>query len=225
MRLCSVGTNGWRRRRRGIALWLSSEPVFYVAICVEHLIYPFFPQHVRGELVAAGLPERLAGLVVTSYHLCFAITLVPVGYLTQRFGSRRPMTLGLLLTAAGLLLLLLPGSLLPLLLGRACAGIGQGLLLIGVQSYLLEVAAPERWTQGATIIVFGFQGGMIAGMAIGSWLVVNIGPNGVFALGATAAALMALYAVTMLPAEVERGEGGGLYLAVTGIGVRRAATR
>lgn len=177
------------------------KPVFYVAMCVEHLIYPFLPQHVQGELAAAALPESLAGLVVTTYYLVFALTLVPASHLTQRFGSRRPMAIGLLLTAIGLLALVLPGSLLPLLLGRACAGIGQALLLIGVQSYILAVAAPERRTQGAAIIVFGFQGGMIAGMAIGSLLVISLGPDGVFVLGALIAALTAFYASIMIPAE------------------------
>lgn len=177
------------------------KPVFYLAMCVEHLIYPFLPQYVRAELVAGGFSESLTGLVVTTYYLLFALTIVPAGYLSQRFGSRRVMTVGLVLTASGLLVLLLPGSLLPLVLGRAFAGIGQALLLIGVQSYILAVASPERRTQGAAIIVFGFQGGMIAGMAIGSLLVVNLGAAGVFALGAVVAAMTALYTILVLPAE------------------------
>ena len=73
-----------------------------------------------------------------------------------------------------------------------------------MQSYILAVAAPERRTQGATIIVFGFQGGMIAGMAIGSLLVINLGPGGVFMLGAVAAVLIALYASVVIPAEASR---------------------
>lgn len=176
------------------------KPVFYLAMFVEHLIYPFLPQHVQAELAAQNLPEGFAGLVVTTYYLCFALILVPAGWLTQRFGSRRPMAFGLALTTVGLCVLLLPG-LASLVIGRALGGIGQGLLLIGVQSYILAVAAPERRTQGAAIIVFGFQGGMIAGMAIGSLLVVNLGPQGVFALAAVAAAATAIYALTMIPAE------------------------
>jgi predicted MFS family arabinose efflux permease len=184
-------------------------------MCVEHLIYPFLPQHVRSELAAGGFSESLAGLVITIYYLFFALTLVPAGYLVQRFGSRRVMTVGLLLTASGLLALVVPGSLLPLVLGRTCAGIGQALLLIGVQSYILAVAAPERRTQGAAIIVFGFQGGMIAGMAIGSLLVVNLGPGGVFALGAVAAALTALYARIVIPAPTGKSlEEDGLSAAL-----------
>lgn len=37
-----------------------------------------------------------------------------------------------------------------------------------MQAYLLATAAPARKTRSGGIIVFGFQAGMIAGMAIGS---------------------------------------------------------
>lgn len=204
------------RGERALAL---VKPVFYIAMCVEHLIYPFLPQYIKTELTLAGMPETLAGVVVATYYIVFALTLVPAGYLTQRFGSRGPMTAGLLLTAVGLLALLLPGTLVPLLIGRACGGVGQALLLIGVQSYILAVAAPERRTQGAAIIVFGFQGGMIAGMAIGSLLVGNLGPEGVFALGALVAALTALYALIMIRAESTSVRvGAGFVEGVTRLG-------
>ena len=54
------------------------------------------------------------------------------------------------------------------------------MLFIGIQAYILAVASPEKKTQGAAIIVFGFQGGMISGMAIGSLLVNYLEPHGVF---------------------------------------------
>jgi hypothetical protein len=45
---------------------------------------------------------------------------------------------------------------------------------------------------------------MIAGMAIGSLLVINLGPAGVFTLGAVAAALTAIYASIVIPAGASR---------------------
>ena len=53
------------------------------------------------------------------------------------------------------------------------------MLFIGIQAYILAVASPEKKTQGNAIIVFGFQGGMISGMAIGSLLVNYLHPQGV----------------------------------------------
>ncbi|MGI9494035.1 MAG: MFS transporter, partial [Geminicoccaceae bacterium] len=50
------------------------------------------------------------------------------------------------------------------------------------------------------IIVYGFQGGMISGMAIGSLLVTYIGAAGVFAIGAVASILTMIYAMFVVPA-------------------------
>ena len=87
------------------------------------------------------------------------------------------------------------------------SGIGQGMLFIGVQSFILRTSADDRKTRGAAIIVFGFQGGMISGMAIGSLLVTQMGAAGVFWLGAMIAAAMALYAWALVPASGQRTRG------------------
>ena len=86
------------------------------------------------------------------------------------------------------------------------------MLFIGVQSYILATAAENRKTQGASIIVFGFQGGMISGMAIGSLLVTQMGPEGVFALAGGIALFMALYTLVVVPnvstRALEDSQGG-----------------
>ena len=143
-----------------------------------------------------------------AYYLCFALTLVPAGYYAQRIGQRPLMAGGLALTGLGLALLTLPLGVGGLLLGRALAGVGQGMLFIGVQSYILAVASPGRKTQGASIIVYGFQGGMIAGMAIGSLLVGYVGAHGVFNLAATTAVAMAFYAAAVVPAAAAGAVAG-----------------
>ena len=66
------------------------------------------------------------------------------------------------------------------LFARLLSGVGQGMLLIGVQAYILENADPTKSTQGAGIIVYGFNGAMISGAAIGSLLSVYLGVSGVF---------------------------------------------
>src|SRR3954462_566438 len=84
---------------------------------------------------------------------------------------------------------------------RALSGIGQGMLFIGIQSYILAVASPEKKTQAAAIIVFGFQGGMISGMAIGSLLVSYLHPEGVFLLSGAIGLATALYTILLVPSE------------------------
>ncbi len=177
------------------------KPVFYVTMCVEHLSYAFLASYIADLIGASGLSGGLTSVVFAVYYLGFALTLVPAGHLAQQFSPRPLMICGLFLSA-GSFLLLMAGDIGLLIAARAGAGIGQAMLFIGVQSFILSVAAPERKTQGAAIIVYGFQGGMISGMAIGSLLVGYIGAEGVFAVGAVATTLTLVYAAFLVPTIV-----------------------
>jgi predicted MFS family arabinose efflux permease len=101
---------------------------------------------------------------------------------------------------------------------RAIAGIGQGMLMIGVQSYILAVVPPEKKTQGAAIIVFGFQGGMIAGMALGSLMVNFLNPQGVFMIAGGVGAATLLYTLAMIPLLPLKKVEGGFSAAVKRLG-------
>ncbi|MEZ5933996.1 MAG: MFS transporter [Alphaproteobacteria bacterium] len=176
------------------------KPVFYVTMCVEHLSYAFLASYIAGIVESLGLPPELTSTIFTSYYLGFALTLIPAGHLAQRFSPKPLMIFGLFLSAMSFLLLVEGNSIWQLIMARAAAGVGQAMLFIGVQSFILCVAAPERKTQGAAIIVYGFQGGMISGMAIGSLLVGYIGPTGVFAVGSIVITLTMIYAFFAVPA-------------------------
>ena len=98
---------------------------------------------------------------------------------------------GLLLAAAGLTTLPTAAGLGQLVLGRMLTGAGQGLVFIGVQSFILGNAGADRRTRGASIIVVGFQGGMLSGMAIGSLLVRSLGLKCLYIMGTSTALLLA----------------------------------
>ena len=188
------------------------KPVFFVAVFVEHLNYAFLPQFMHQVVAASGLSAGYASGLFTAYFLCFALTLIPAGQFAQSWGPRPLVYGGLALAAAGVFMLTLPMDFYIVMVARCLSGIGQGMLFIGVQSYILAMAAPGGKTRGAAIIVFGFQGGMISGMAIGSLLVTYMGPSGVFMLGGIIAISMAIYAVFIVPATPRRA------MAETGFG-------
>ncbi|MGF1477108.1 MAG: MFS transporter [Geminicoccaceae bacterium] len=175
------------------------KPVFYVVMCVEHLSYAFLPQLTSAVIESSGLSGGLTSVVFAVYYLCFALTVVPSGHIAQRFSPRPLMIVGMLLSMISFGLLILEMELWLLIVARAAAGIGQAMLFIGVQSFILAVVSPQRKTQGAAIIVYGFQGGMISGMAIGSLLVSYIGAQGVFTIAFFSTAIMILYAFLAVP--------------------------
>lgn len=170
------------------------RPIFFLAIFVESLGAGFLPQLVDAAATAAGHGRSAGAAAFTVYFLCFLIVLVPAGRAVERRGPRPLIVAGAALAAAALLLQALAPGYAGLLVARALAGTGQGLLFIGVQSALLEHAPPGQRTRAATIIVLGFNGGMIAGAAIGSLLVEDLGPRGVFLSGAAIGLLLAVYA-------------------------------
>lgn len=175
------------------------KPVFFLAVFLEHLTYAFLPQFMKGVVASSGLSETYVSAPFMAYYLCFALTLVPSGHIAQQTSPRPLMYGGMLLSAIGIYILILSPDFTMAMLARAVSGIGQGMVFIGVQSYILLTASPSKRTQGAAIIVLGFQGGMISGMAIGSLLVTYIGEIGVFSMAGGIAVATALYALLVVP--------------------------
>lgn len=176
------------------------KPAFFLAVFSEHLCYAFLPQMIQSATAAAGLPGSWASAPFTIYYLMFASALLGAGRLERRVSARSLMVAGLALSAIGMTLMATQFGFWPALLARGLSGIGQGVLFIGTQVFVLTNAAAGKRTRAGSIIVFGFQAGMIAGMAIGSLLVSSIEAAGVFMLSAVAAAATALFVALALPA-------------------------
>ena len=205
--------------------WMLSfaRPVFFLGVLVEHLTYVFLPQMVQDAATQAGVASSWVSAPFVGFYAFFALTLIPAGHLAQRIGAKHLMYSGLVLSGLGLGSLALDashwsiaagwlretvgmdlglgeaGGFWTIMAARCVSGIGQGMLFIGVQSYLLAAALPGKKTQAAAIIVYGFQGGMISGMAVGSLLVGSLGTYGVFQLAAAVAGAAAVYTLLFVP--------------------------
>ena len=189
------------------------KPVFFLAVFLEHLTYSFLPQFMEGVVAQSGLSAGFASAPFLAFYLCFALSLIPAGHYARVVGPRTLIAAGLMLAAVGMLTLVLPLGFTGIMMARAVSGVGQGMLFIGVQCYILATASPGKKTQGAAIIVFGFQGGMISGMAIGSLLVIDMGVEGVFTLAGVIALTMAFYTLVLVPrVPTAAAVGGGVSL-------------
>jgi MFS family permease len=194
-----VSSNGKEPVAASEAGLVMIKPVFFLTVFLDSLTYSFLPKFMSEAAVAAGLSASYASVPFTAYYLCFALSLLPAGNLCERYGPKPIILTGMLLAGAGVAAMFLPFGIHGLTVLRGIAGIGQGILMIGVQSYILMVAPPEKKTQGAAIIVFGFQGGMLSGTALGSLLVNQLQPQGVFATAGAVATMAIVYAVILVP--------------------------
>ena len=188
------------------------KPLFLFTTCIEHLSYAFLPQYLSSIANAAGYSSDVLPFVFGAYYLAFALVLIPAGQLAQRLTAKPILLAGLVMCAIGYTLLMGQDSIWTAVVARLCSGFGQGLIFIAVQTILLTNAAEHERTRAAGIIVYGFQGGMIAGMAIGSLVVSSIGELGVLAASAAAMLLLVGYSLFFLPnvrsaAPKSRGAG------------------
>lgn len=200
----ALESQGTDRKPQQLAL---IRPIFFIAIFCEYLSAGFLPQLLRGAAVQWGLGQGAASFAFTAYFLAFLMVLLPVSAWVDREGPRKAVILGALLAAFACLIPVASLDFGALLLSRAIAGLGQGLLFIGMQAAVLAHAPAGQRTQAAAIIVFGFNGGMIAGAAIGSLLVQDVAAVGVFAIGAVTALLLAAYAAWAIAAPPARSGG------------------
>jgi MFS family permease len=182
----------------GAAVLDGLRPVYFLAVFAENLCAPFLPGLLRDAVAQAHLPADAASALFMAYFVAFTAVLVPAGWLLARFQAAALIKAGAVLLAVGLLLPALSLAPWPLAAARLAAGAGQGVLLIGVQALILGHTDARRRTAGTSIIVFGFNGGMVGGNAFGSLLVDRFGPQAVFAIAAIGAVGVVVAAVILL---------------------------
>ncbi len=188
----------------GDSALLILKPIFFLAVFLDSMTYSFLPKFMQDAAVASGMSTSFAAMPFTAYYLTFAASLIPAGHVADRYGPNAVIVIGVILAGASVFGLAMPIGIMEMIGLRALSGLGQGMLLIGVQNYILAVASPEKKTQGTAIIVLGFQGGMLSGMAIGSLLVSFLQPQGIYAISGAIGVATALYTLALLPSLAER---------------------
>lgn len=201
----NLRTSLFARRRRGLPALDESlglvVPLYFFAVVSDSLNNSFLPQHFQGIAGDTHVSTNLVSLLFTVFYAAYAAALLPSGLLAERFGVRPLFLIGPILTAINLAVLATTHQFPVLFATQLIDGLGQGMIFIGVQSYVVRATSAAKRTQGTGIIVFGYNGGLIAGNAIGSLLVVDpsFGKPGVFMLGSILSLLVMLYAYFVMP--------------------------
>ncbi len=158
-----------------------------------------------------GASGTAIGILVLSYSAA-QLLLAPVwGRLSDRFGRRRILIVGLVGSAASYVVFAFANSFELLLLSRIMAGVGGANIPVA-QAYIADVTPPERRAANMGLIGAAFGLGFIFGPALGG-LLAPIAPElpGVVAAGLCAGnALLALF---LLPESLPRGGPSPAHLA------------
>ncbi len=162
-----------------------------------------------------GVPVSAIGLAVGVYGLARFAGSPPAGFLSDRFGRRKALALGGIVTSAGNIWCALATSYPEFILARFVAGAGAGLIVTTGQIVLADITTVER--RGRTVSIY--QGVFIFAAGIGPFpgglLSEHFGlkaPFVAYSIAGIIAGLVAWFAVpeTRDPAHVtRRGRGEG----------------
>lgn len=185
------------------------KPVYALGVLMETLSMAFLPAYLSEILSGTG---HAVSTVYSAYFICLSLILIPAGRYAEKHSIKGMILAGLVLSSLGLLGLGAAHTFLQVIALRCIAGAGQGLLLIGVQSYLLRIRSSRPSGDASSVIVMGFNVATISGMAIGALLVPTIGEQQIFLLGAVIGVLNVFYCVHFIrePARLALAEGASV---------------
>jgi len=187
------------------------------------LILPVF------MILAEGMPgftPQSAGLAVGIYGLTQAALQQPFGWLSDRWGRRPVLLLGLFLFALGGVVAALAESMPMLIAGRALQGCGA---IAGVAMALAaDLTRPERRPVIMAIIGIGIGGAFLLSMGLSVPLATLLGLQGLFWL-TVVFAIGGMALVMTLPRqkdiELIKSASGDLHSAAEGAGQRGSIAR
>ena len=163
------------QRTRELRFAVTLSAVIALRMLGLFLILPVF------MLLAAGMPgftPQAAGLAMGIYGLTQAVLQQPFGWLSDRWGRRPVLLLGLSLFAAGGVVAAMADSMAWLIAGRALQGCGA---IAGVAMALAaDVTQPQRRPLVMALIGIGIGGSFLVSMALSVPLALLLGLQGLF---------------------------------------------
>lgn len=140
----------------------------------------------------SGSTPMLIGLAIGAYGLTQALLQIPFGMLSDRFGRKQIITLGLLLFAAGSVVAALAESIEMIIIGRLLQG--SGAVAAAVMALTADLTRDEQRTKAMASIGISIGMSFSIALATGAALENWIGLSGIF----WATALMAILGVAVL---------------------------
>ncbi|MFB6164476.1 MAG: MFS transporter [Haloarculaceae archaeon] len=176
-------------KRRWIA-WTALAAA-YALVSVHRLSTAVLAEQLTGAFDATG---TALGTLHASFFVIYAVMQLPAGFVADRVGSRRTVTVGTVVMSVGAIGFAMAQSYLVAFLARALLGFGGSLLFIAILRFCANWFRPGEFARmsGLTVAVSGF-GGILAttplalAVAAFGWRETLLG-TGVIGFGLAAAA-------------------------------------
>ena len=172
------------------AMALSS--VYFLRMLPLFMLLPVLA--LAGESYQAATPQLL-GLALGIYGLTQATLQIPFGMLSDRWGRKPIITLGLIIFILGSLLAAMTDSVYGLILGRALQGAGA--VAAAIMALAADLTSEQHRTQVMAFIGISIGAAFSIAFVLGPLLYTHIGINGLFYLG-TGLALLAIFTLWMI---------------------------
>ncbi len=163
---------------------------------------------------AATLPGARAvwiGLTVGIYGLTQALFQVPMGYLSDRYGRRRAIVLGLLLFALGSVVAGGARDITVLILGRTLQG--SGAVASTIIALTADLTRPKARARAMAVLGMAIGLSFGIGFVIGPPLAARFGVPSLFYLTGLLSLVAALYVATLIPRPASDGESDRITMA------------
>jgi MFS family permease len=173
MKAAGLTQDGMTTNERRAAFWLAG--VFSLRMLGLFMILPVFALY--AERLRGNTPA-LAGLAIGVYGFSQALFQIPFGFLSDRYGRKRMIYLGLLIFCAGSVVAALADSIWGVILGRALQG--GGAVSAAVMALAADLTREEHRIKvmAAIGITIGlsFAASMVMGPVLNGW----VGVPGIF---------------------------------------------
>jgi EmrB/QacA subfamily drug resistance transporter len=187
--------------RRAFSAPVLSAILHYMGISAAFFLVPFYL--IQGR----GLSPAEAGLILTAQPIVMAITASLAGAISDRFGSRRPATLGMVVVAAGLLLTSRLGDATPLAavaVGLAVVGLGIGLFTTPNNAAVMAAVPAARRGVASGVLATARTLGVLLGVgmsgAIFSTVLASAAGDAPGTIAAVSVGLVAAAAIVLVGA-------------------------
>ncbi len=207
-------------RRAELSAALGAGAIMATRMLGLFMVYPLLVPYARS---LPGSGAFLAGASLGVYGLTQGLLQIPLGALSDRWGRRRVLALGLVLLVIGSLIAALAHGIVGLLVGRALQGAGA-IGSVALASISDRVHEDQR-VKAMAVVGAAIGGAFVLALLLGPLVADGFGVSGVFALTAVLALVALVAFVPSMPAQPLPGRAVSLIPTLRGLLARPAVRR